>query len=109
MDSVFGLGPFLIPISAIVIGGVIVVVKMILSHQERIAKIERGIDPDVPRRIVQAVLVQVAAANLMLGVNATTESVSRFNESCLAPNIGLEELWGLHTPELGRPIPAPAG
>jgi len=50
MDSVFGLGPFLIPISAIVIGGIIVVVKMILSHQERIAKIERGIDPDVPRR-----------------------------------------------------------
>ena len=47
---VFGLGPFLIPISAIVIGGVIVVVKMILSHQERIAKIERGIDPDVSRR-----------------------------------------------------------
>jgi hypothetical protein len=56
---------------------------------------------------VQAVLVQVAVANLMLGVNATTESVSRFN--CLAPNIGLEELWGLHTLELVRPIPAPAG
>jgi hypothetical protein len=50
LDSVFGLGPFLIPIAAIVIGGVIAVVKMILSHQERIAKIERGIDPDVPRR-----------------------------------------------------------
>jgi len=50
MESVFGLGPFLIPIAAIVIGGVIAVVKMILSHQERIAKIERGIDPDVPRR-----------------------------------------------------------
>jgi hypothetical protein len=50
MDSVFGLGPFLIPISAIVIAGIIAVVKMILSHQERIAKIERGIDPDVPRR-----------------------------------------------------------
>jgi hypothetical protein len=50
MDSVFSLGPFLIPISAIVIGGIVVVVKMILSHQERIAKIERGIDPDVPRR-----------------------------------------------------------
>ena len=50
LDSVFGLAPFLIPISAIVIGGVIVVVKMILRHQERIAKIERGIDPDVPRR-----------------------------------------------------------
>jgi len=58
---------------------------------------------------VQAVLVQIAAANVMLGVNATTESVSRFNECCLAPNIGLEELWGLHTLELVRLIPAPAG
>ena len=28
--------------------------------------------------------------NSMLGVNAATDSVSRFNESCLAPNIGLE-------------------
>ena len=56
---------------------------------------------------MQAVLVQVAAANLMLGVNATTESVSRFN--CLAPNIGLEELWGLHTLELVRPSTRPGG
>jgi hypothetical protein len=48
---------------------------------------------------VQAVLIQVAVANLMLGVKATTESVSRFNERCLAPNTGLEELWGLHTLE----------
>jgi len=46
IDSIFGLGVFLIPIAAIVIGGVIAVTKMILSHQERIAKIERGIDPD---------------------------------------------------------------
>jgi hypothetical protein len=47
---VFGLGVFLIPIRAIVIGGVITVTKIILKHQERIAKIERGIDPDaVPR------------------------------------------------------------
>ena len=48
---------------------------------------------------MQAVLVQIAAANVMLGVNATTESVSRFNECCLAPNIGLEELWGFDTLE----------
>ncbi len=32
----------------------------------------------------------------MLGVNATTGSVSRFKESCLAPNIGLEAIWSLH-------------
>jgi hypothetical protein len=49
IDSIFGLGVFLIPISAIVIGGIVTVVKMVLRHQERIAKIERGIDPDVPR------------------------------------------------------------
>jgi hypothetical protein len=46
IDSIFGLGVFLIPIIAIIVGGVISVTKMILSHQERIAKIERGIDPD---------------------------------------------------------------
>jgi hypothetical protein len=34
----------------------------------------------------------------MLGANATTDSY-RFNESCLAPNIGLEELESLHTLE----------
>ena len=31
------------------------------------------------------------------------------HESCLAPNIGLEEFWSLHTLELVRPIPAEAG
>jgi hypothetical protein len=31
------------------------------------------------------------------------------HESRLAPNIGLEEFWGLHTLELVRPIPAKAG
>jgi hypothetical protein len=50
IDGVFGLGVFLIPIAAIVIGGVISVTKMILRHQERIAKIERGIDPDAAPR-----------------------------------------------------------
>jgi hypothetical protein len=46
LDRIFGLGVFLIPISAIVIGGIITVTKLILGHQERIAKIERGMDPD---------------------------------------------------------------
>jgi len=49
MESFFGLlarlGVFLIPITALIVGGVIVVVKMITSHQERIAMIERGIAP----------------------------------------------------------------
>jgi hypothetical protein len=47
-------------------------------------------------------------SNVMLGVNATTDSY-RFKESRLAPNIGLEEFRGLHTLELVRPIPAHAG
>jgi len=50
IDGVFGLGVFLIPIAAIVISGVIAVTKMILSHNERLAKIERGIDPDAAPR-----------------------------------------------------------
>ena len=60
-------------------------------------------------RLLVSVGRSIRKVSPMLGVNATTESVSRFNESCLAPNIGLEELWGLHTLELVRPIPAPAG
>ena len=36
------------PIFGIVVGGVIVVIKMIHVHDERLAKIERGIDPDGP-------------------------------------------------------------
>jgi hypothetical protein len=50
IDGIFGLGVFLIPIAAILIGGAITVTKLILSHQERIAKIERGIDPDASSR-----------------------------------------------------------
>jgi hypothetical protein len=46
MRSISDLGVWLVPIAAIVVWGVIAVVKMVLSHQERIAKIERGIDPD---------------------------------------------------------------
>lgn len=48
MDHVFALGGLLIPIAAIVVGGVIAVIAMIQKHQERLAKIERGIDPDAP-------------------------------------------------------------
>ena len=48
IDSVFGLGALLVPISAIVVGGVIAIVGMVHRHQERLAKIERGIHPDAP-------------------------------------------------------------
>ena len=48
IDSIFGLGVFLIPIIAILVGGVIAVLGMVHKHQERIAKIERGINPDGP-------------------------------------------------------------
>ena len=46
IDSVFGLGGLLVPIVAIIVGGAIAITMMILRHNERIAKIERGIDPD---------------------------------------------------------------
>jgi hypothetical protein len=48
VDSITGLGGLLVPICAIVVGGVIAIVSMVHRHEERIAKIERGIDPDAP-------------------------------------------------------------
>jgi len=48
IESFFGLGGLLVPLIAIVVGGVIAVLGMVHKHQERIAKIERGIDPDGP-------------------------------------------------------------
>ena len=48
IDSVLSLGGLLVPIGAIVVGGAIAITAMILRHNERIAKIERGIDPDGP-------------------------------------------------------------
>jgi len=48
IDSIFGLGGLLIPLVAILVGGVIAVIAMVQKHQERLAKIERGIDPDGP-------------------------------------------------------------
>jgi hypothetical protein len=50
MQSILGLGIWLIPISAIVVWGVTEIVKMLLAHQERLAMIERGIHPDSVKR-----------------------------------------------------------
>jgi hypothetical protein len=50
MESITSLGPFLIPIVAVVVAGAVAIVVLVLRHQERIAKIERGIDPDAPQR-----------------------------------------------------------
>ena len=49
-DSIIGLGPFLIPIVAIIVGGAIAITGMVHRHAERLAKIERGIDPDASPR-----------------------------------------------------------
>jgi hypothetical protein len=46
VDAITSLGGLLVPIVAILVGGAIAVTAMIIRHQERIAKIERGIDPD---------------------------------------------------------------
>ena len=48
VDRILGLGPLLIPIVAILVGGAITIIAMVHKHQERLAKIERGIDPDRP-------------------------------------------------------------
>jgi len=48
IDSIFGLGALLIPIIALLVGGAIAITAMVHRHHERIAKIERGIDPDAP-------------------------------------------------------------
>jgi len=50
MEHIVSLGPILVPIVAIIVGGAIAVVVLILRHNERIAKIEHGIDPDSARR-----------------------------------------------------------
>ncbi len=50
MEAILRLGPFLIPIVAVIVGGAIAITSIVLKHQERIAKIERGIDPDASQR-----------------------------------------------------------
>ena len=46
IDAITSLGGLLVPIIAIIVGGAIAIAAMIIRHQERMAKIERGIDPD---------------------------------------------------------------
>jgi hypothetical protein len=46
IDRLFDLRASLVPIVAVIVAGVIAIVSMVHKHQERLAKIERGIDPD---------------------------------------------------------------
>ena len=48
LQSISHLGIWLVPIAAILVWGVVEITKVVLRHNERIAKIERGIDPDGP-------------------------------------------------------------
>ena len=48
MDRILSLNGLLVPIIAIIVGGAIAITTLVLKHQERIAKIERGVDPDGP-------------------------------------------------------------
>jgi hypothetical protein len=50
VDSVLSLGGLLVPIVALLVGGAIAITGMVHRHAERIAKIERGMDPDAPPR-----------------------------------------------------------
>jgi hypothetical protein len=46
VESITSLGGLLVPICAVLVGGAIAIIGMVHRHQERLAKIERGIDPD---------------------------------------------------------------
>ncbi len=50
MEIIRDMGPFVIPVTALLVAGIVAVVVIIVRHTERMAKIERGIDPDAPRR-----------------------------------------------------------
>ena len=50
MESILGLGPLLIPIVALIVGGAVAITAMVHAHQERLAKIERGMDPDASQK-----------------------------------------------------------
>ncbi len=41
---------FLIPISAILVGGAVAITMLVIRHRERIAMIEHGMNPDQPRQ-----------------------------------------------------------
>jgi hypothetical protein len=40
--------PFLVGTVAIVVVGIVAIVRILIRHRERMAKIEHGIDPDAP-------------------------------------------------------------
>jgi hypothetical protein len=48
VQSILDLGGLLVPIVGIIGGCAVAIVILVLRHQERIAKIERGVDPDAP-------------------------------------------------------------
>ena len=48
MEGILSLRELLIPLVAIIGGCAVAITILVLRHQERIAKIERGIDPDAP-------------------------------------------------------------
>jgi hypothetical protein len=50
MESILGLRELLIPIVGIIGGCAVAITIIVVRHQERIAKIERGIDPDASHR-----------------------------------------------------------
>ena len=39
---------FMIPIVAIIMGGIVAIAKLMIRHRERLAMIERGMHPDLP-------------------------------------------------------------
>ena len=41
--------PFLVAITAIVVGGIMGIAKLVIRHRERMAMIERGMHPDLKR------------------------------------------------------------
>ena len=99
MDRIFSLGALLVPICAILVGGAIAIIGMAHRHQERLAKIERGIDPDVPGRNSSG-NNDVRSARCWGSTNATTVIQFTVHESCL----GAEHWVGgnprsLHTPK----------
>ncbi len=50
MEQITSLGIWLIPIVAIIVGGLTGITKMVLTHMERGHMIDRGMDPDAPHR-----------------------------------------------------------
>jgi uncharacterized membrane protein (DUF106 family) len=49
MPFVVGIAGILLCAVSIIVGGVIKIVRMVIVHRERMAKIANGMDPDLPR------------------------------------------------------------